>query len=144
MALDENVEPLTQMKLIKLLYFAYGRYLVKTNNKLFTSSIVHSQYDPVITEVHSKFKGLTVLDTGKPSLDTGKPSKEAFDDYNLVSKDGDISHLLRLVNEAYINYSASGLSQKTHQPGSPWSLTDDGKIIKDQLIFDTFSNGLEE
>ncbi|MGZ1214409.1 toxin-antitoxin system, antitoxin component, Xre domain protein, partial [Lactobacillus delbrueckii subsp. bulgaricus] len=28
--LDENVEPLTQMKLIKLLYFAYGRYLVKT------------------------------------------------------------------------------------------------------------------
>ncbi|MGZ1178506.1 Panacea domain-containing protein [Lactobacillus delbrueckii subsp. bulgaricus] len=141
MALDENVEPLTQMKLIKLLYFAYGRYLVKTHNKLFTSSIVHSQYDPVITEVHSKFKGLTVLDTGKPS-------KEAFDDYNLVSKDGDISHLLRLVNEAYIkayiNYSASGLSQKTHQPGSPWSLTDDGRIIKDQLIFDTFSNGLEE
>ena len=135
--LDENVEPLTQMKLIKLLYFAYGRYLVKTHNKLFTSSIVHLQYGPVITEVHSKFNGLTVLDTGKPS-------KEAFDDYNLVSKDSDISHLLRLVNEDYINYSASGLSQKTHQPGSPWSLTDDGKIIKDQLIFDTFSNGLEE
>ncbi|CAH1706151.1 protein of unknown function [Lactobacillus delbrueckii subsp. delbrueckii] len=61
----------------------------------------------------------------------------------MVSKDSDISHLLRLVNEAYINYSASGLSQKTHQPGSPWSLTDDGRIIKDQLIFDTFSNGLE-
>lgn len=42
---DENIEPLTQMKLVKLLYFAYGTFLARTHNKLFTSEIRHYQWD---------------------------------------------------------------------------------------------------
>lgn len=134
---DLNIDPLTQMKVIKLLYLAYGRYLAATRNKLFSSPIIHFQYGPLITEVHDKFNGQRVLDIGKPD-------KEAMNDYNLVSQDGDIVGLLSKVNEDYINYNASRLSKQTHRPGSPWYLTPDREVIKDQLIFDTFKRGVEE
>lgn len=134
---DLNIDPLTQMKVIKLLYIAYGRFLAATRNKLFSSTIVHFQYGPLITEVHSKFNGQSVLDIDKPD-------KEAMDDYNLVSQDGEIADLLSKVNEDYINYNAARLSKQTHRPGSPWDLTPDREVIKDQLIFDTFKRGIEE
>ena len=134
---DLNIDPLTQMKVIKLLYIAYGRFLVATGNKLFSSTIVHFQYGPLITEVHDKFNGQSVLDIDKPD-------KEAMDDYNLVSQDGEIADLLSKVNEDYINYNAARLSKQTHRPGSPWDLTPDRQVIKDQLIFDTFKHGIEE
>lgn len=135
--LDLNVDPLTQMKAIKLLYFAYGRFLVATRSKLFSSPIIHFQYGPLITEVHDKFNGKRVLDVDKPD-------KEAMDDYSMVSQDAEISSLLSKVNKDYLNYNAARLSNQTHQSGSPWSLTPDRAVIKDQLIFDTFKRGLEE
>ncbi|KRL83814.1 type II toxin-antitoxin system antitoxin SocA domain-containing protein [Ligilactobacillus apodemi] len=134
---DLNIEPITQMKVIKLLYMAYGRYLAMTRNRLFSSPIIHMQYGPVITEVHDAFKSFTVLDQDKPS-------KVALDDYNTVSQDSEISELLNNVNQDYITYNAARLSKLTHQPDSPWSLTPDRMIIKDQLIFDTFSRGVEK
>ena len=108
-----------------------------SGNKLFSSTIVHFQYGPLITEVHDKFNGQSVLDIDKPD-------KEAMDDYNLVSQDGEIVDLLSKVNEDYINYNAARLSKQTHRPGSPWDLTPDREVIKDQLIFDTFKRGIEE
>ena len=62
-----------------------------------------------------------------------------MDDYNIVSKDGEIVDLLDKVKEDYINYNAARLSKKTYHPGSPWDLTPDREIIKDQLIFDSFN-----
>lgn len=132
--LDENVDPLTQMKAIKLLYFAYGRFLVSARSKLFSSPIIHLQYGPLITEVHKEFNGQRVLDIDKPD-------EQAFEDYNLVSQDREIMELLTKVNNDYLNYSAYWLSKQTHQPGSPWSLTLDHEVIKDQLIFEAFKNG---
>lgn len=35
---DININPITQIKVIKLLYFVYGRYLVAMPNKLFFSN----------------------------------------------------------------------------------------------------------
>ena len=134
---DLNVDPLTQMKANKLLYYAYGRFLAKTRSRLFSSPIIHLQYGPVITEVHKKFNGKRVLDIDKPD-------KVAMNDYNLVSKDGEIADLLDKVNDDYINYNAARLSKRTHRSGSPWDLTPDREIIKDQLIFDSFNRGVEE
>lgn len=136
-SIDLNIDPLTQMKVIKLLYFAYGRFLVSHHSKLFSSPITHFQYGPLITEVHKEFSGRVVLDVNKPD-------DKAFHDYNLVSQDEEIVELLAKVNDDYINYNASRLSRQTHSPGSPWNLTPDREIIKDQLIFDTFKRGKEE
>lgn len=135
--IDLNIDPLTQMKAIKLLYIAYGRFLVATRSRLFSSAIIHYQYGPLITEVHEKFNGRRVLDIDKPD-------QEAIDDYNKVSQDSEITELLTKVNDDYINYNAARLSKKTHRKGSPWDLTPDRKVITDQLIFDTFKRGVEE
>ena len=105
---DLNIDPLTQMEVIKLFYIAYGRFLAATRNKLFFATIVHFQYGPLITEVHAKFNGQSVLDIDKPD-------KEAMDDYNLVSQDGEIVDLLSKVNEDYINYNVARLSKQTYQ-----------------------------
>ncbi|MCQ2569986.1 MAG: DUF4065 domain-containing protein [Limosilactobacillus sp.] len=132
--IDLNIDPLTQMKAIKLLYFSYGRFLVSTKHKLFSSPIIHFQYGPLVTEVHDEF-------SGKRVLDVDKPDQKAMDDYNLVSQDVEIMSLLSKVNEDYVNYNAARLSKQTHQSGSPWDLTPDREIIKDQLIFDAFKRG---
>lgn len=135
--LNLDIDPLTQMKAIKLLYIAYGRYLATTQSKLFTSPIIHFQYGPLITEVHEKFKGKRVLDNDKPD-------QEAFADYNLVSQDKEIADLLVKVNKDYVSYNAARLSKQTHKAGSPWSLTPDRHVIADQLIFESFKQGKEE
>lgn len=129
---DYNVDPITQMQVVKLLYFAYGRFLVKSKKRLFSSPILHLQYGPVVEEVHQQFRGMVVLD-----LD--KPDEQAFEDYNLVSSDAEINDLLQKIDEDYSDYTASGLSRITHRAGSPWSMTEKGKPIKDQLIFDQFT-----
>lgn len=134
---DPNIDPITQMQVVKLLYFAYGRFLVRNHARLFASKIIHLQYGPVVEEVHRKFSGQVILDLGKPD-------KEAFTDYNLVSSDQEISGLLEEVNRDYGDYTASGLSKITHRNGSPWSLTAKGCEIQDQLIFDHFSKNQEE
>lgn len=127
-----NVDPITQMQVVKLLYFAYGRFLVKEKRRLFSSPILHLQYGPVVEEVHQRFHGMTVLDVDKPD-------QQAFADYNLVASDAEISTLLQEIDKDYSDYTASGLSRITHRAGSPWAMTEKGKPINDQLIFDQFT-----
>ncbi|WP_254261457.1 Panacea domain-containing protein, partial [Lactobacillus helveticus] len=69
---DYNVDPITQMQVVKLLYFAYGRFLVKSKKKLFSSPILHLQYGPVVEEVHQQFRGMVVLDSDKPDKQASK------------------------------------------------------------------------
>lgn len=132
---DCNVEPLTQMKLVKYLYFAYGRFLAKFKRQLFASKIVALPYGPVVEQVHQKYDGLTTLP---------EPNNQTFHDYNEISKNAELFALLNSVAEDYSKYSASGLSKITHQVNLPWSLTKKGKPINDQLILDCFSSGNEK
>lgn len=74
-----------------------------------------------------------------PALFDSKTNKQAFEDYNLVSSDAEINDLLQKIDEDYSDYTASGLSRITHRAGPPWSMTEKGKPIKDQLIFDQFT-----
>lgn len=134
---DQNIDPLTQMKVIKLLYFAYGRHLVATHSKLFTSPILHYQYGPLVEEVHEKFYGQVTI-VGK-HID-----EEALNDYSEVSQNKELVELLKGVNDSYGNYTAFGLSKITHKPGSPWSQTEQNDVISDQKIFQAFSTHHEE
>ncbi|KRK88286.1 type II TA system antitoxin MqsA family protein [Lentilactobacillus sunkii] len=133
---DENIENLTQMKVVKLLYFAFGRYAAKTHGKLFNSPIVAMPYGPVVEEVHQAFNGhRDIISVGL--------TKRAFDDYNLIQKDSEISDLLTDILNDYGDKTAAGLSKITHQTGSPWSLTGSG-VINPTLIAETFIRGAEQ
>lgn len=133
---DQNIEDLTQMKVVKLLYFAFGRYAAKTHGNLFDSPIIAMPYGPVVEEVHQKFNG-------KRNIVSDGLEEDAFTDFNSVQKDPEISHLLSDVLKDYGDMTAFGLSKITHQPGSPWSLTGRGPI-NPSLIAESFMRGVEQ
>ncbi|QVI34361.1 toxin-antitoxin system, antitoxin component, Xre domain protein [Lacticaseibacillus chiayiensis] len=131
---DPNTEELSQMKVVKLLYFAYGRWLARTDGQLFTSDIIAMPYGPVVEDVHQHFSGKRGI---VHNLD-----KKAFNDFNLVEQDDNVAALLREVDDDFGDYSASGLVKLTHQPGSPWSITGSG-VISPLLIKETFKRHQE-
>jgi uncharacterized phage-associated protein len=51
-----NIDDLTNLKLQKLLYFAYGVHLSLFNEKLFEGEIQAWKFGPVIPEVYNEFK----------------------------------------------------------------------------------------
>ena len=134
---DANTENLTQMKVVKLLYFAFGRYVAKAHTRLFDSPIIAMPYGPVIQEVHEVFNGQRdIVSTG---IDD-----EAFTDFSLIQGSHAIAALLSGVLRDYGDQTASGLSKITHQAGSPWSLTEQGAPINPTLIAETFIRGAEQ
>ncbi|MDF7683734.1 DUF4065 domain-containing protein [Lactobacillus sp. ESL0679] len=133
---DENVEHLTQMKVLKLLYFAYGRYGARSASNLFLSPILALAYGPVVKEVHEKFNG-------QKDLIANGLNDKAFADFSEIAKDAEITGILNEILQDYGNQTAYSLSKITHQLGSPWSLTEKGKIINPNSIIETFSRGIE-
>ncbi|MDN6900673.1 type II toxin-antitoxin system antitoxin SocA domain-containing protein [Oenococcus sicerae] len=134
---DENVENLTQMKVVKLLYFAFGRYAAKSHGKLFNSRIIAMPYGPVVEEIHQNFNG-------QRDIVFGELEKQAFTDFSSVQENTEIVTLLKGILDDYGDQTASGLSKVTHQAGSPWSLTNQGAIINPTLIAETFARGSEQ
>jgi uncharacterized phage-associated protein len=72
-----NISDLTNLKLQKLLYFAYGVHLSLFNQKLFDSKIEAWQHGPVIPEVYQEFKLF-----GKSSINIGSRATILNDDYS--------------------------------------------------------------
>lgn len=112
--------PLSPMKLIKLVYIAYGWGLVFFNQKLFNEDIEAWQYGPVIPSIYHEFKrfGKEPIDEMSVSMNemTGDLSVNRIN----LKEGNNISKLLNLVWTYYRNYSAVELSDLTHQLGSPW------------------------
>lgn len=134
---DINAEYLTQMKVVKLLYFAYGRYLARTGNKLFSSPIIAMPYGPVVAEIHDSFDGQREI------VFEGMDA-QVFDDFSAIQRDHEISDLLMEILNDFGDYTASGLSRITHRAGSPWSRTESYGVINPTVIETTFVKGIEQ
>ena len=115
---DENI-PLTPMKLIKLVYIAYGWHLAIYDKKLFDEPIQAWNYGPVIPSIYHEFKrfGKDQINDYSRSLDekTGELSL-----VKVVKDRTEVSKTLKIVWEIYKNHSAEQLSELTHKSGSPW------------------------
>jgi uncharacterized phage-associated protein len=114
------------MKLNKLLYFSYGLYYAKVGKELFKNDFVAEQYGPVIKEVYKKFCHLKSSPIEIGELDFGD---ETFTD--------DEEEVLTDVLAKY-DLTASQLSKLTHISDTPWSKTEQGKIISKALIHEYF------
>lgn len=143
----QDGKQLSPMQLQKLVFFAYGWYLVITGKRLINERIEAWTWGPVIPSLYSEFRrfgsgsitdfardhswsGLTV--SLQPyRLDSGDPEQ-----------DGEAIRIIKRVWDIYGKYSASQLSAMTHEPNSPWSLTPDkdvkGTDISDEMIADYF------
>ena len=139
--IDKNIEELTQMKVMKLLYFAFGRYISRHNQFLFQSDILALQYGPVVAEVRDVYNG-------QKSIVAETIDDQAFADFNLIEENDMMSEFLHQILNDYDDKNAYGLSQITHQSNSPWSITSDGgrtfgAVMSPLLIADKFAQGHE-
>lgn len=101
-------KPVSNLKLQKMLYFAWIEYFKKVGTGLFTESICAWQFGPVVPEVYYEF----CVYGGQP-ITQEYPERPAPNDKYIL--DGIISH--------YLQQSVSELVNRTHQPGKPWALT---------------------
>jgi uncharacterized phage-associated protein len=139
-------ERLTPMKLQKLVYYAHGWNLALTDAPLLDEQVQAWSYGPVVREIYTAFKesGADPITeravTFEPVPGAGPFSfvavKPSIDDL-APEKREEIKALLDRVWEVYHGYSASQLSNMTHQMGTPWYQVwerYDGKIPKHTTI----------
>jgi uncharacterized phage-associated protein len=116
---DAESSPMTQLKLIKLVYIAYGWYLALKSEKLFNEAIEAWQHGPVIPSVYHEFKDFGKLPISRKSmnldLDTWQISTP-----ELPSDDNDTGMILTAVWNVYKGLDGWRLRQMTHEDGTPW------------------------
>ena len=105
---------ITPMKLVKLVYIAHGWHLGITDNALIDENPEAWKYGPVIPRIYHEFKKF-----GKSPIRINKSSKDTANQLPLPE---DKKEFLDKIWAVYGKFTAIQLSEKTHQPGSPWYL----------------------
>ena len=115
-------ELMSNMKLQKMLYYQQGYHLAAFGTPLFSEEVEAWMYGPVVPCVYEHFKkfgaGGIIPETQTPTLVAEEEEALFYDVFN-----------------AYINFSALGLMEKTHNE-SPWLSTPRGVgnvISKDKM-----------
>lgn len=121
----DYAEELTQLKAMKLLYYAYGVYLAYTGKKLFPEPILAWKYGPAVKEVHDKYKGQREI--------VGEISETDLDDYNKVNSTPKVNDVINTVWDEFANRSAYDLMEQTHNE-SPWKTTKQSHQISDEAM----------
>lgn len=129
--------PLSQMKLLKLVYIAHGWHRGYFGQNLINDAVQAWQYGPVIPDLYRKISAYGRNAVDAPIYGYGMAGDGANPPPNPQTM-----LLLDNVWNAYASYSAGQLSSITHQPGTPWDTiwnreggsTYAGAIIPNQLI----------
>ena len=142
----EEGAPITQLKLMKLSYLAYGWVLATLNQKLFDEDIEAWKYGPVIPSLYHEFKHF------KYNPISGNSICFDFDEGTIsvpeIDKSDKSSVIIEKVWDVYKHLSAKALGATTHEQESPWSSHYDpqeyGKIIPDADIKAYFKEKISE
>jgi uncharacterized phage-associated protein len=109
---------LTQVSLLKLIYFAHGWYLAKTGAPLIAQQFEAWKFGPVVKVVRDAFKSCGDGEISgracKLNIYSGEKTLVPSD---LLPDDG---RFVSAIFETYHVYDAWQLSDMTHEPGSPW------------------------
>lgn len=121
---------LTPMQLQKLLFFAQGYYLGCYGEPLFSDDINAWKHGPVVRSVYNRYsvfggRGIDVMCDCQDS-DFTKEQLRA----------------MNIVYDKYAKYSGSALRAMTHEPGTPWSETEQGGIISRDKIYRYFEDAM--
>lgn len=115
---DECGAKLTQMQLLKILYFAHGWFLAEYKMPLVKQNFEAWDYGPVIRVVRDSFKCF-----GKETITSRAESFDIFTgECFVVEPILDDGHAT-FVEQVFVAYHMKGaweLSDMTHERGSPW------------------------
>lgn len=133
---DKGV-PLSQMKLLKLVYIAHGWHRGYFSKNLINDAVQAWRYGPVIPDLYRKVKHYGHRTIDAPIEGYGVAGEGAN-----VPPDQHTIALLDRVWDIYSPYDGVQLSAMTHQPNTPWDQTwrssggDNycGAIIPNELI----------
>lgn len=128
------------VKLQKLVYFCYEKYLIKYQKKLFKEKIYAWKYGPVVKLLYDKIKSVDLkhMDSIKLKVD----SEERIPRQRIIfSEDGlDKLEVIDEVIEAYKYKTAEELIIISHQEGSAWCSWDRKTMnyeITDEVILNS-------
>lgn len=111
---DYDNEPMSNMKLQKMLYYQQGFHLAYFGTPLFEDEVEAWMYGPVVPKIYYKYESF-----GKSPI----PGEADFD----IDMDDETEYkLFWEVYSVYSQFTATGLMQKTHGE-MPWSTTEVGK-----------------
>lgn len=129
--------PITQMKLLKLVYIAYGWYLSVLDKRLFDEPIYAWKHGPVVRSLYDEFKHNIDAPIHQHSIQFDLDEKKVTTP-RILDKDAAANLVLGSVWDIYKHYSASQLRNKTHEAGTPWYQVYDPEkrnaLITDALI----------
>jgi uncharacterized phage-associated protein len=115
---DQSRTSLTQMALLKLLYFAQGWHLARSDAPLVLQDFEAWQFGPVIKIVRDEFSafGDNAIRGRATRFDLMKGQRSVVLP-NLADED---QAFVKSILVAYRGYDAWQLSELTHEAGSPW------------------------
>tara|TARA_R110002110_G_scaffold37601_5_gene124047 strand:- start:2838 stop:3344 length:507 start_codon:yes stop_codon:yes gene_type:complete len=124
---DSAGAPITQLKLLKLVYIAYGWHLALKNDRLFDEPIEAWQHGPVVPSIYHEFKHFGKRPITARSLEADLDGDElCLTVPEVPETDASTRFVLEKVWAAYRKFSGWDLRNKTHEEGSPWE-----KVFKD-------------
>ncbi len=106
----EKKNPVTNLKLQKLLYYAWVEYFRATGERLFNNRIEAWKFGPVVPDVYYHYYTYAAI----PIRERTEPHEQ------LDRKAKDV--LNKLIDDN-VSRSARELVEKTHMAGTPWKLT---------------------
>ena len=104
------------MKLVKLVYIAHGWHLGLTSRPLIKETTEAWMYGPVVPVIYRAFKPYG----NKPIKRLYFESPEVIGDYNRINHSNGLPDFLTEVWNKYKTFSATQLSDLTHQMNTPW------------------------
>ncbi len=104
---EDEFEPMTHLRLQKLLYYVQGWSLAMRGNPAFGEEVQAWREGPVVSPVYQVFKEFEARPIGREHM-TEEPQL-----------DREIEGFIRSIWEAYKKYSATELRRKTHTE-APW------------------------
>lgn len=123
-------DELTQLRLMKLLYFAQGTYLALYDEKLFDDKAVNAPNGPMFEKAHDLYNGCVSLDN---KIDWDQAIKD-FTELNDLPK---VNIVLNSVFNKYADVKTSKLVNITHQQ-APWENTQSGEEMTPEALRDYF------
>ncbi|WP_181303963.1 Panacea domain-containing protein [Rufibacter sp. XAAS-G3-1] len=110
-------EPVTNMKLVKLVYIAHGWYLGLSGQPLLSEPVEAWKYGPVVPSVYYSFK-----DFGGDAIRQMATGSNAHDSAPIPLPNTELVPFLEKIWEVYGQFSGIDLSAMTHQDNTPWKM----------------------
>lgn len=119
-----SIQPMSNLKLQKMIYLVYADYLMQTQKKLFEDKIIAYQFGPVVEEVYRYYK-----EHGREKIQVDDDQQIELKEITMpmtlakILQSDDEKQVLLSVRKTIQRFgdkSASELVSITHRKGSPW------------------------